>query len=114
MVESRGPTEVEGGGEKVGGQQIWGSSRSLLELIFWPSLPKSEVEGQVGVLLEMLLAGQGGRRVRVESCPRSCNTVAPHPWISLETSGSRCCFKDLAGVKKRSAGFAGVRNARQP
>jgi hypothetical protein len=27
----------------------------LLELIFWPPLPKSEVWGQVGVLLEMLL-----------------------------------------------------------
>jgi hypothetical protein len=23
-VGSRGPTEVEGGGEKVGGQQMWG------------------------------------------------------------------------------------------
>jgi hypothetical protein len=28
--------------------------RGTLKLVFWPSLPKSEVGGQVGVLLEML------------------------------------------------------------
>jgi hypothetical protein len=48
-VKSRGPTEVEGGGGKVGGQQIWELVGGLLELgFFLPSLPKSEVGGQVG------------------------------------------------------------------
>jgi hypothetical protein len=47
-VESRGPTEVEGRGEKVGGQQIWGSSRGPIGVgFFLPPLPKSEVGGQV-------------------------------------------------------------------
>jgi hypothetical protein len=47
-VESREPTEVEGGGGKVGGQQMWGSSRGPVGVGFWPPLPKSEVGGQVG------------------------------------------------------------------
>jgi hypothetical protein len=32
---------------------VGGLVGGLLELVFWPPLPKSEVGGQVGVLLEM-------------------------------------------------------------
>jgi hypothetical protein len=41
-------------GEKYEANKCGGLVGGLLELVFWPPLPKSEAEGQVGILLEML------------------------------------------------------------
>jgi hypothetical protein len=60
---------------KVGGQQIWGLVEGLLELVFWPLLPKCRVGGQVGSVARYAL-----RRTHIRYIYTGADTrVGPRP-----------------------------------